>query len=204
MAEKRRYTVTVPDHISDAIERQANVLGATGTEYAADVLRWWFGQGCPPVTHDEAALRATVAEALASGRLRQVPTDLDAWNLDPDSGYKLVDEPVKKILAQLGIPNLFAHAAEHDKVQLIVVFDNHPTHWLWFRFFKGWDNPKDNGLAFEAFSKKSVGRKEMLKAFQREAKRIGSTKIPTEFSQLPSVTKLNTANPTTTKVTSTS
>jgi UDP-N-acetylglucosamine 2-epimerase len=181
MAEKRRYTVTLPDHVADAVESRAKPLGASPTEYAGAVLRWWFGQGCPPVTHDEAALLA----AAMKKRVKPLPDDLNAWSLDPKSLYTVTDDKVvKKLLAQLGIPNLFAHASEHDEVRMSVAFDNHPTHWLQLDFFKGVDEPDGNGLSFTAHPKASVTRKEMIQKLQAEAKEMGTTK-PFVFSQIP-------------------
>ena len=200
MAEKRRYTVTLPDHVADAVEARAKPLGATPTEYAGAVLRWWFGAGCPPVTHDEAALLA----ATLKERLLPIPDDLNAWSLDTRHDYAITDDKiVGKLLAQLGIPNLFAQAAEHDEVRMSVAFDNHPTHWLQFDFFKGVDKPDGNGLSFIAHPKASVTRKEMIQKLQAEAKKMGVTK-PFVFSQIPMLEKPASGQqtPTTAKTTS--
>lgn len=63
MKDKRRYTITLPDHVADAVEHHARGLTATPTEYAADVIRWWFGQECPPLTSEEAVLRSMIEES---------------------------------------------------------------------------------------------------------------------------------------------
>lgn len=185
MAEKRRYTITLPDHVADSVEAHSKLLGASPTEYAGDVLRWWFGQGCPPVTHDEAAL----LEAAIKKRVKPVPDDLNIWALDEKSVYKITeDQIVEKLLLQLRLPNLFARALEHDEVRLMVTFDNHPTHWLMFDFFKGGDTPDKNGLMFTAYPKVSTTREEMLKKMAEEAKRMES-KSPLTFSQIPMLEK---------------
>lgn len=187
MAEKRRYTITVPDHVADAVESRAKPLSATPTEYASDVLRWWFGQGCPPVSHDEAALREKQAPSI-SDRIKPPSDNLSIWNLDPKNLYVLVDEPVRKFLAELGTPNLFAHGVEHDEVRMMVVYDNHPTHWLEFNFFKGGATPDQNGLALNAYPKSSTTRSEMLKKMKKQAKAMGSRE-PVDFSQIPMLEK---------------
>lgn len=184
MADKRRYTVTLPDHVADAVEGHAKPLGATPTEYAADVLRWWFGQGCPPVTHDEAALIAT---DLAK-RIKQPAENLSVWALDPTADYHLIDAPAEKMLVQLGLPNLFARSIEHDQVRMMVVFDNHPTHWIEFDYFKGGATPAENGLAFTAYPKASVTRHDMLRKMRDQAKKMDAP-APAGFSQIPMLEK---------------
>ncbi len=185
MADKRRYTVTLPDHVADAVDTHAKPLGATPTEYAADVLRWWFGQGCPPVSHDEIALRAQKLAQEMAKRVKPVPKDLNALALDPQETYFLTDDTlVQKLLTQLGLPNLFARAAEHDEARFSVAFDNHPTHWITADYFKGSDQVDGNGLAFSAYPKSSVTRKEMLEKLQAEARKMES-KTPFNFSQIP-------------------
>ena len=198
MADKRRYTVTLPDHVADAVESRSKPLGATPTEYAADVLRWWFGQGCPPVTHDETAL---LANTLAK-RLKPVPENLDVWSLNPKDEYVITDDNiVQKILGQLGLPNLFAAAVEHDELRMTVVFDNHQTHWLQFDFFKGGATPDMNGLAFTARPKASVTRAEMAKRMRDDAKKMESSE-PATFSQIPMLEKKAASNQATTKTSS--
>lgn len=196
MAEKRRYTVSVPDHVANAVEARARPLGATPTEYAADVLRWWFGQGCPPVTHDESALLA----AQVSDRLKPMPHNLSVWSLGSQEVYAITgDKVVMNLLTQLKIPNLFAQAAEHDAVSMIVAFDNHPTHWLQFDFFKGSTTPAGDGLAFYAYPKASVTRTEMMQKWRAKAKEIGASG-PLNFSQIPMLEKREMSNQTATKV----
>jgi hypothetical protein len=57
MAQKKRYTVSLPAHVTAEVDKRARSLGASPTEYACDVIRWWFGQGCPSVRPDEEQLR---------------------------------------------------------------------------------------------------------------------------------------------------
>lgn len=190
MAEKRRYTITLPDHVADAVEAHAKHLGASPTEYAGDVLRWWFGRGCPPVTHDEAAL----LEAAIKARVKPVPDDLNIWALDEKSMYTVTDDrDVENLLLQLRLPNLFAPAIEHDEVRMSFAFDNHPTHWLMLDYFKGGDTPDKNGLLFTAYPKVSTTREEMLKKMLAEAKRMKGTG-PFNFSQIPMLAKKHAGN----------
>lgn len=189
MAEKRRYTVSLPDHVADAVETLAPILGATPTEYVTDIIRWWFGQGCPPVTPDEIELRKFAAKKLTpeeiKRRLLPIPPDIDVWQLDPEKSYIITEDPVVRILLnQLGLPNLFAQASEHDEARFMVAFDNHPTHWLTLDFFKGSSQPGGNGLAFTAYPKASTSRKQMLSKLTEEARKI-EAKGPVHFSQLP-------------------
>jgi hypothetical protein len=187
MAEKRRYTVSLPDHVADAVENRANPLGATPTEYAGDVIRWWFGQGCPPVTPDETQLRAGAFAEDIKKRVKPVPANLNAWSLEPENTYVIDDDKiVEKILNQLGIPNLFAQHAEHDAVGISITFENHPTHWLVLEFFKGSNRKEGDGLMFQAYPKSSVSRSEMLDKMRTTAKRMKSTD-PVAFSQIPKI-----------------
>jgi hypothetical protein len=57
MQEKERFTVSVPPHVGDAVRQCARTVSATPTEYAADILRWWFGQGCPALSEEESVVR---------------------------------------------------------------------------------------------------------------------------------------------------
>lgn len=189
MAEKRRYTVSLPDHVADAIERHATPLGATPTEYAGDVVRWWFGQGCPPVSADEAELRAKQLAKLAKARLKPVPPDFTVWKLGLEDSYSITDDKlVEKILQELGIPNLFAQTLEHDVVRMAVTFDNHPTHWLVLELFKGSNRKDGDGLWFHAYPKFSVSQQEMLDRMKAAALEMGATG-PVTFSQLPVLEK---------------
>lgn len=200
MAEKRRYTVTLPDHVADAVESRAKLLGETPTEYTADVLRWWFGQGCPAVTHDESALRKAKEAAHVSGRIKPVPENLSVWSLAPDSNYNITDDNVvRKLLGEIGLTNLFAHTIEHDEIRAMFVFDNHPTHWLQFDFFKGSKRSDGDGLSFTAESKITTSREAKLQAMQIEAKRMGATKQPV-FSQIPMLEPPKKSNQTPTKI----
>lgn len=186
MAEKRRYTVSLPDHVADAVERHAKPLSATPTEYAGDIIRWWFGQGCPPVTPDETHLRQARAVEDMMKRIKPAPQNFDIWKLDAKVDYELIDEPAEKALKQLGLPNLFSHEKEHDIARFMVAFDNHPTHWLVFNFFKGGKTADENGLAFSAYPKTSSTREDMLLRLTIEAKKMQAN-APIQFSQIPTV-----------------
>jgi hypothetical protein len=188
MAEKQRYTVSLPDHVSAEMERHAKAVKSTPTEYAADIIRWWFGQGCPPVRHDETELRKRTIDEMMK-RIKPVPDNFDIWKLNPNVDYNLVDEPVKQALSQLGLPNLFAHAQEHEAIRLTVAFDNHPSHWLVFNFFKGSNNPDGDGLSLYGFAKATFGRKQIEKKLIQIAREMES-KDPIKFSQIPSLKRL--------------
>lgn len=154
MGKKPQISATLPAHVNDAISHRADLLGDSKSNYLSAIASWWFGQGCPPVRADEEQLAAL------KKRLKPLPKNLDAWHLDKNEAYSITgDDVVQKLLNQLGIPNLFAAAQEHDKVRAFVPFDNHPTHWLVFHLFKG---TKDDGLLFEAHPKSSTTREEML------------------------------------------
>jgi hypothetical protein len=190
MADKQRYNVSLPEHVAAELEKRAKNISATPTEYAGDIIRWWFGQGCPPVTHDEKELLR---------RMKPVPTDLDVWHLENQSDYVISDEAaVRKILKQLGIPNLFAQAEEHDQIRFLVAFEDHPTHWLVFNLFKGSGIQGGDGLAFLAYPKKSVSRNQMVEKLREEAKNMGS-KDSIKFSQLLEVKLPSSAKPTISK-----
>jgi hypothetical protein len=184
MAEKRRYTVSLPDHVTAEIEKRSQALGATPTEYAGDIIRWWFGQGCPPTTADEAHfLKKKFADLFH--RLEPLPKNLSVWLLDSAKDYSISDDAiVQDLLNQLGLPNLFAQAAEHDQIRLSVVFDNHPTHWLVIDFFKGSNQKDGNGLLFRAYPKQAVPRDKILGQMKDEARAMGARETVT-FSQIP-------------------
>ena len=172
MAQKNRYNVSLPDHVSAEIEARAKAVHASPTEYAGDVIRWWFGQGCPPINKDEEEQRKR--------------GQLNAWSLDPSAAYNLVgDAVVTRLMEQLGVPNLFAPAAEHDEAWFSVTFDNHPTHWIVLNFFKGSSTPGGDGLLFRAYPKSTVSRQEMMTQMREEAEEMGSGSAP-KFSQIPS------------------
>jgi hypothetical protein len=187
MAEKRRYTVSLPDHVAKAMEARAKDLGSAPTEYAGDILRWWFGQGCPPATADEAELRKTALLESIRKRTKPLPRHLDVWSLNAEDTYAVDgDEVIEKLLEQLGIPNLFARAAQHDSLRVSVTFDNHPTHWLVIDLFKGSNRPDGDGMFFEAYPKSSISKEAILARMRETAKELGSSDAIV-FSQLPSV-----------------
>jgi hypothetical protein len=196
MADKRRYTVTLPDHVADAVEAHAKPLGATPTEYAGDVLRWWFGEGCPPVTPDEVELRKNKLPRSMTQRVRPLPKGLDARSLTPNDSFFITDDRiVQELLSQLGLPNLFAQAAEHDHVRFHVAFDNHPTHWIVTDFYKGSDAPGGNGFSFRAYPKISTSREQMREQLEAELKDMEASG-PLNFSQIPLYEEKNSGNQT--------
>lgn len=58
MAQKRKFSPSLPDHIADEIEKRAERLQTSPTEYLADIARWWFGQGSPAISPEEQRLEA--------------------------------------------------------------------------------------------------------------------------------------------------
>jgi hypothetical protein len=53
MAQKQRITAALPEYVAQAITLRSKVMDQTKSEYAAQVLEWWFSRGCPPVTATE-------------------------------------------------------------------------------------------------------------------------------------------------------
>lgn len=184
MATKARYNVSLPEHVSAELEKHAEITGATPTEYAGDIIRWWFGQGAPAVRPDEIEIRRRSEQM--TQRIKSVPNDFNVWKLDASANYQLIDEPAEKALKQLGLPNLFAHQKEHDVARFMVAFDNHPTHWLVFNFFKGGKTAAENGLAFSAIPKLSVTQEDMLLKLTIEGKKMNAA-VPIQFAQIPEI-----------------
>jgi hypothetical protein len=171
MAQKNRYNVSLPDHVSAEIEARARAVRASPTEYAGDVIRWWFGQGCPAISTDEEE--------------QQKRSRLDVWNLNPSDSYNLSgDALVSHLMTRLGVPNLFAGMLGHDEGHAFVAFDNHPTHWIVLHQWKGHEAAQDNGLLFQADPKVAVTRQQMLTRLQEAAAEMGAKKT-VKFSQLP-------------------
>lgn len=101
MAEKQRYTVTVPDHVATAVETHATQVSATPTEYATDILRWWFGKGCPPLTEEEEVLREVSEESGDKLRLKSKP-DVDAYFRAKKKEHEVWLEETRKTLKAQG------------------------------------------------------------------------------------------------------
>ena len=59
MAEKRRLTISLPEHIAAEIERRSKALDSNPTEYATDVIKWWYGEKSPPISTEERRLMET-------------------------------------------------------------------------------------------------------------------------------------------------
>jgi len=53
MAEKERFTISLPEHVASELKSRSKQLGSNPTEYAADIVRWWYGQGSPALTEEE-------------------------------------------------------------------------------------------------------------------------------------------------------
>lgn len=58
MPEKQRFNLSLAEHIAEKLETYSEPLSSTPTEYAALIIRKWYADGCPPVTEEEARLRA--------------------------------------------------------------------------------------------------------------------------------------------------
>lgn len=110
--------------------------------------------------------------------------EINVWDLHADKDYKLEgDELVSDLARQLGVPNLFPQASEHDKAHFVVAFEDHPTHWIIIHLWKGHVDPSGNGLLFEAHPKSSVPREEMEQILKKTAAEMEIERIG--FSQLP-------------------
>jgi len=59
--EKRRFTISLPEHVADELERRSKALGSNPTEYAADIIRWWYGAGSPALSNEEQRVQADKA-----------------------------------------------------------------------------------------------------------------------------------------------
>jgi len=66
MPEKRRFTISLPEHVADELEKRAKVLGSNPTEYAADIIRWWYGEGSPALTAEEKRIQTSEGKRKAS------------------------------------------------------------------------------------------------------------------------------------------
>lgn len=192
MGKNPQISATLPAHVNDAISRRAKQVGGSKSDYLSAIATWWFGQGCPPVRPDEEQLRRRDKQIEAEAdrlmtefqkRVKPVPEDLDPWHLNPDQVYMVMkDEVVRSLLAQLGVPNAFAEAREHDHIHAVEPYDNHPTHWIIVHLYKGYGG-KDDGLLFHAVPKSDVTRAEIIAGLQREDGRTPPLEI--KFSQLP-------------------
>lgn len=63
MAEKQRFTISLPEHVADELARRSKALGSNPTEYAANIVRWWYGEGSPPLTAEEKRVLAGETKA---------------------------------------------------------------------------------------------------------------------------------------------
>ena len=62
MSEKRRFNISLPEHIAEELEKRAKALGSNPTEYAADIIRWWYGEGSPSLSAEEKRVQASKSD----------------------------------------------------------------------------------------------------------------------------------------------
>ncbi|MDQ5979432.1 MAG: hypothetical protein QG602_2406 [Verrucomicrobiota bacterium] len=74
---KRRITVSLPEHIGMAIDQRARPMSATPTEYATNIIRWWYGQGCPALSEEEKFLQEVSEEVGEAIRYKKKPAKKD-------------------------------------------------------------------------------------------------------------------------------
>ena len=58
MDRKPQIHATLPDHVREEVERRSKAVGLSRAEYLTDIARWWYGEGAPAVSKDEARLMA--------------------------------------------------------------------------------------------------------------------------------------------------
>jgi hypothetical protein len=63
---KRKLGATLSDHIVREIEKCADTVQTTPTQYLAQIAEWWYGQNSPPVTAAEARLRESTSQPKAT------------------------------------------------------------------------------------------------------------------------------------------
>lgn len=123
---------------------------------------------------------------------------MNVWTLDSSKDYILEnDEIVGDLMRQLRVPHLFDQMAEFDEIAAMVAFDNHPTHWIILRLWKGApayspnhgisrfvESADPNGLLFQAVPKSTESREQMETRLTSESLKMGSKDVFT-FQQLP-------------------
>jgi hypothetical protein len=57
MLRKPQVKATLPDHILSEMDKCAKHIEITRSEYLANIAKWWYSQGCPPVNEHEAEFR---------------------------------------------------------------------------------------------------------------------------------------------------
>jgi hypothetical protein len=176
--------------IAEIEARGASIDKKKGT-YAALILEKWFADGCPPVSEVDGMMQ-TLKKAKEAGRIKKPPAKLNAWKLDPEVGYTLVEDPiVQDLMNQLGVGSMFDPLKSRDKIETFVIFDNHPTHWIEFTLIKGYGNKRDDGLVFDAWPKSSTPRYEIEKKFREHCARVGiEHRGPVKLSQIPDIVKI--------------
>lgn len=63
---KPQTKATLPEHVTEEIDKHAKALEVTRGEYLARIAIWWFAQQCPPVSEHEAEVRRRIAPRRAS------------------------------------------------------------------------------------------------------------------------------------------
>ncbi len=59
---KPQIKASLPSHVAAEIEKCGKTLEVTKGEYLGLIARWWFAQGCPPVTPEEDQIRKSHAK----------------------------------------------------------------------------------------------------------------------------------------------
>lgn len=65
MSDKRRFTISLPEHVAEELARHSGALSSTPSEYAADIIRWWYGQGSPALSAEEERVLALKKKLIA-------------------------------------------------------------------------------------------------------------------------------------------
>ncbi|MDF9828478.1 hypothetical protein M2447_002600 [Ereboglobus sp. PH5-10] len=73
MSEKKPYLVRLPDYIAEEITRRSKALSSNPTEYATNVIKWWFGEGSPPISAEEKRL-LEITKGTKEKKARSTPT----------------------------------------------------------------------------------------------------------------------------------
>ncbi len=55
--------ISLPEHVAYELERRSKALGGNPTEYAADIIRSWYGEGSPPLTTEEKRVLSSETKA---------------------------------------------------------------------------------------------------------------------------------------------
>ncbi|MEN9841012.1 MAG: hypothetical protein RL376_812 [Verrucomicrobiota bacterium] len=172
--------------IAEVEKRAAGIDKKKGT-YAALILEKWFADGCPPVT--EADRLVQLAKAPNPPKRITNPKAIDPWNLDPGAFYIL--EPsdlLDEIVPKLGIDGMLFDLSAAGRKDILVAYDNHPTHWIVLAPITGLKRHLTHGLFIEAHPKDTVPRHEIENILRKHAGRIGmEIRGPVKLTQLPTI-----------------